>query len=139
MTVERVNILGVGLSALNRELAVREIIGAAQQKRKGYVCVTGVHGVMESYDDPEVRRVHNGALYCTPDGMPMVWLLRQAGHKEADRVYGPDLMLWLCEAAAKAGLRHFFYGGANGVAIHPGNEVVVRQRRPAAGDMTLQG
>lgn len=128
MTVERVNILGVGLSALNRELAVREIIEAAQQKRKGYVCVTGVHGVMESYDDPEVRRVHNGAMLCTPDGMPMVWLLRQAGHKAADRVYGPDLMLWLCEAAEKAGLRHFFYGGANGVAVELTEKL--RQRFP---------
>lgn len=117
MTVERVNILGVGLSALNRELAVSEIIEAVQQRRKGYICVTGVHGVMESYDDPEVRRVHNGAMLCTPDGMPMVWLLRRAGHKEANRVYGPDLMLWLCEATEKVGLRHFFYGGADGVAV----------------------
>lgn len=35
-----------------------------------YVCVTGVHGVMESQRDPELRR--NAAGLVTPDGMPLV-------------------------------------------------------------------
>jgi N-acetylglucosaminyldiphosphoundecaprenol N-acetyl-beta-D-mannosaminyltransferase len=30
-----------------------------------------------------------------PDSMPLVWVLRPAGHRSADRVYGPDLMLLL--------------------------------------------
>jgi len=32
------------------------------------------------------------------------------------RVYGPDLMLALCEESKEKGYRHFFYGGAEGVA-----------------------
>lgn len=32
-----------------------------------------------------------------------------------DRVYGPDLMLALCERSLEKGYRHFFYGGAPGV------------------------
>lgn len=116
MNVERVNVLGVGISALNMDLAVQGIFEAIRQRRKGFVCVTGVHGVMESQDRPEVRAAHNAALYCTPDGMPMVWLSRLAGHRHVTRVYGPDLMLRLCELSVKEGARHFFYGGANGVA-----------------------
>ena len=33
-----------------------------------------------------------------------------------DRVYGPDLMLSLCAATQDGSVRHFFYGGAPGVA-----------------------
>jgi N-acetylglucosaminyldiphosphoundecaprenol N-acetyl-beta-D-mannosaminyltransferase len=44
-----------------------------------------------------------------------VWLLRLKGHNIRQRVYGPDLMLLLCEEAAKRGWRCFLYGGATGV------------------------
>jgi len=46
----------------------------------------------------------------TPDGMPLVWALRHAGHVESDRVYGPDLMLSVFDAGSSKGLRHFLYG-----------------------------
>ena len=47
----------------------------------------------------------------TPDGMPLVWLLRALGVREASRVYGPTLTLHVCEAAAAAGVPVGFYGG----------------------------
>ena len=42
----------------------------------------------------------------------MVWLGRLNGAREMDRVYGPDLMLLVCELAQKKGYTHFLYGGA---------------------------
>ena len=42
--------------------------------------------------------------------MPMVWAGRWAG-LPIERVYGPDLMLALCERAAEAGWTSYFYGG----------------------------
>jgi N-acetylglucosaminyldiphosphoundecaprenol N-acetyl-beta-D-mannosaminyltransferase len=116
MSVDRINVLGVGISALNMNLAAQVILDAVRQRRKGYVCVTNVHAVMEGYDDPQVRAALNGAMLCTPDGMPMVWLGRWAGKTEMRRVYGPDLMLRLCADSCAEQLRHFFYGGANGAA-----------------------
>lgn len=116
MKIDRVNILGVGVSAINLDLAKRVFIEAIQTKRKGYVCVTGVHGVMESQNDPQLRAIHNKALLCTPDGMPMVWLGKLKGFKEMGRVYGPDLMLEIMRVSREFNFRHFFYGGANGVA-----------------------
>lgn len=116
MNVDRINVLGVGISVLNMDLAAQAILDAVRQRRKGYVCVTNVHAVMEGYDDPKVKGALNGAMLCTPDGMPLVWLGRRAGNKEMSRVYGPDLMLRLCADSCGEGLRHFFYGGANGAA-----------------------
>jgi N-acetylglucosaminyldiphosphoundecaprenol N-acetyl-beta-D-mannosaminyltransferase len=108
--IDRVNILGVAVSALNPQLAAATIEGWIREGRRRYVCVTGVHGIIESRRDPRVRAIHNAAGLVTPDGMPLVWLLRRAGHREVARVYGPDLMLLLLERSVAAGFTHFLYG-----------------------------
>jgi len=113
---KRVNVLGVGLSVLNLELALQSVGAALAQKTKGYICVTGVHGVMEAQQDPRFRAILNQSFLNTPDGMPMVWVGKLNGHKEMDRVYGPDLMLLICEYTRDHGYSHFFYGGGDGVA-----------------------
>ena len=112
----RVNVLGVGVSVLNLETALAAIAGAARARCKGYICVTGVHGVMEAQDDPAFRKILNNAFLCTPDGMPMVWMGKIRGQSEMRRVYGPDLMLDVCAWSEESGAKHFFYGGAPGVA-----------------------
>ena len=116
MVIDRVNVLGVGISVLNLRTAVLAIEQAIQERRKGYICVTGVHGVMESQEDPSFKQMLNSAFLCTPDGMPMVWLGKIHGFKEMDRVYGPDLMLDVCQWSESSRCRHFFYGGAPGIA-----------------------
>ncbi|HSH93136.1 MAG TPA: WecB/TagA/CpsF family glycosyltransferase [Roseimicrobium sp.] len=116
MDIQRVNVLGVGISILNMQSAMAAITAALEGRRKGYICVTGVHGVMESQWDPDFRQILNRAFLCTPDGMPMVWLGRFHGHKEMGRVYGPDLMLEVCRWSAANPCRHFFFGGVPGVA-----------------------
>jgi N-acetylglucosaminyldiphosphoundecaprenol N-acetyl-beta-D-mannosaminyltransferase len=113
---QRVNVLGVGVSAIHRRLAVDLMLEALRQRRRGYVTVTGVHGLIEAQDDPAFRRILNRAFLCTPDGMPLVWWSKLHGFRTVSRVYGPDLMLDVCEASVREGFRHFFYGGANQVA-----------------------
>ena len=113
---QRVNVLGVGISVLNLDSALDTLITAVRTRTPGYVCVTGVHGVMESQEDPDLRRIHNGSLLTTPDGMPMVWLGRLAGNRDMGRVYGPDLMERVFAWSQKSGATHFFYGGNTGVA-----------------------
>jgi N-acetylglucosaminyldiphosphoundecaprenol N-acetyl-beta-D-mannosaminyltransferase len=110
-----VNVLGVGVSALTMAQAVSVIEGWVASADRQYVCVTGVHGVMESQDHPELRDIHNQAGLVTPDGMPLVWVSRVKGYSQVERVYGPDLMLACCAASVRKGYRHFFYGGAPGV------------------------
>ena len=116
MAIERVNVLGVGIHSLNLATAVEHMATAVRERRKGYICVTGVHGVMEAQTDPAFRQILNRAFLCTPDGMPMVWLGKLNGQTAMSRVYGPDLMLEICRWSETSGCRHFFYGGAPGVA-----------------------
>jgi N-acetylglucosaminyldiphosphoundecaprenol N-acetyl-beta-D-mannosaminyltransferase len=115
-TKSRANVLGVGVHAIDLPSAASIIENAIQQGRKGYVCVTSVHGVMEAQRDPQFRDILNHALLVTPDGMPTVWVGRLQGNSRMKRVFGPDLMLEVCRRSAGTGVRHFLYGGNPGIA-----------------------
>ncbi len=112
----RVDVLGVHVSAINQADAIRLLTEWIATKNPHYVCVTGVHGVMESQRDPALRTIHNNSGMTAPDGIPLVWAGRRAGATWMERVYGPDLLLATCSAGLRAGWRHYFYGGGEGVA-----------------------
>jgi N-acetylglucosaminyldiphosphoundecaprenol N-acetyl-beta-D-mannosaminyltransferase len=114
--IERLNVLGVGVSVINERTALAAIAQGLERRAKGCVCVTGVHGVMEAQRDAELRNILNRAFLNTPDGMPLVWLGRLAGFGEMDRVYGPDLMLAVCKHTQEKNCTHFLCGGGEGVA-----------------------
>jgi N-acetylglucosaminyldiphosphoundecaprenol N-acetyl-beta-D-mannosaminyltransferase len=104
------NVLGVRVSAVNLASATTLIQKAIEDDRKEYVCVRDAHGVVRCQQDRELRTIHNRAFLVTPDGMPLVWALKRAGHANSDRVYGPDLMLAVLDAGRSRGTRHFLYG-----------------------------
>ena len=129
----RVEILGVGVSAITMRDATDTLEAWIRQRTPSYVCITGVHGVMESQRDPALKAIHNAAGMVTPDGMPLVWMSRRLGFPQVQRVYGPDLMRAMVALSAERGYRNFLYGGAPGVAdrlaavltrSHPGLQVV---------------
>jgi N-acetylglucosaminyldiphosphoundecaprenol N-acetyl-beta-D-mannosaminyltransferase len=112
----RGNILGVEVSAINMEMALDQMAQWIASRQQAYVCVTPAHAVMACYNQPELRRIYNHSGLTTPDGMAIVWLLRWLGHRQVERVYGPDLLLAACERFMERGVRHFFYGAEPGVA-----------------------
>jgi N-acetylglucosaminyldiphosphoundecaprenol N-acetyl-beta-D-mannosaminyltransferase len=112
----RVDILGVGVSAIDLDQAVSTIEHWIARDVRTYVCITGAHGIMECRRDDRLRRIHNDAGMVTPDGMPLVWVSRLLGRTRTRRVYGPDLMRAVTSLSAQRGYRQFYYGGAPGVA-----------------------
>jgi N-acetylglucosaminyldiphosphoundecaprenol N-acetyl-beta-D-mannosaminyltransferase len=110
----RVDVLGVTISCLTLDAAVEEVAGWVDRDEHRYVCVTGVHGVMESQRDRDLLRIHNRSGLTTPDGMPMVWAAWWAGRHDVRRVYGPDLMLAVLGRAVEKGWSSYLYGGGPG-------------------------
>ncbi len=98
--------------------AVHLVDTALSHRRKGYVCVTGVHGVMEAQRNPRFRAILNASYLTTPDGMPTVWAGHWQGFADMDRVYGPDLILEVCRLSVPRGYTHFLFGGKSGVTDH---------------------
>jgi N-acetylglucosaminyldiphosphoundecaprenol N-acetyl-beta-D-mannosaminyltransferase len=113
---EHADVLGVAVSAVNMERAVQLAEEWIDSGENGYVCVTGVHGVMEAQADSDFLSILNAAAINVPDGMPMSWVGHIQGFKTMDRVYGPDFMLEMCTISVERGYRHFLYGGQEGVA-----------------------
>lgn len=111
------HVLGVRVSALDLrravDLADRWLTSEAGYR---YVCVSGVHGVMEAHRDIALCRVLNGAFLNLPDGMPMSWVGRTQGYRSMDRVFGPEFMAEMCRISVSQGYRHFLCGGEPGIA-----------------------
>jgi N-acetylglucosaminyldiphosphoundecaprenol N-acetyl-beta-D-mannosaminyltransferase len=109
-------LLGVNISATSYEevanVCSRWIEDRSSSQAARYICVTSVHGIITGRHDPAVRDVLNEADIATPDGMPVVWALRSFGLRRQQRVYGPTLMLHLCQAAADAGHGIYLFGGS---------------------------
>jgi N-acetylglucosaminyldiphosphoundecaprenol N-acetyl-beta-D-mannosaminyltransferase len=110
----RVDVLGVGISCVDLDTTVDLFGRWIAERQHHYVCVTGMHGVMESQSDPALREIHNASGLTTPDGMPMVWAGRRAGAR-ISRVYGPDLINAVLSRSGESGWRSYFLGGSEEV------------------------
>ncbi|MBI5351616.1 MAG: WecB/TagA/CpsF family glycosyltransferase [Chloroflexi bacterium] len=105
------SIIKVNVAPTSFKLASEQVVAWAQNLESRYVCVANVHALMEAHDSPEFMQVLNQADMVTPDGMPLIWMLRLKGHRGQTRVYGPTLMLYVLEKAALENLPVGFYGG----------------------------
>ncbi len=114
-SLQRTNILGVGVSAINMQQALDQMVCWIEQRGRVYIVVAPVHTVMESQFSADYRQLLNQADMITPDGMPLVFLSRWLGQPHVRRVYGPDVMLNFSRLSADRGFRHFYYGGAEGI------------------------
>lgn len=112
----RVDILGVGVSAVNMEQALQKLIQHIEAGERGYVCVTDVNALLHASRDPELCNIFNRSTMTVPDGVPLVWAGRSAGAEWMDRVCGPDLMPALLSVAAEQKWSSYFLGGAPSVA-----------------------
>jgi N-acetylglucosaminyldiphosphoundecaprenol N-acetyl-beta-D-mannosaminyltransferase len=104
------------VDATNYDAARGQVMDWASRGESRCVCEAPINMVMEAYDDPRFRECINAADLVTPGGMPVVWLLRLLGVHGQPRVYGPELMLRLCEAAARTKVPVGFFGGTAEVA-----------------------
>jgi N-acetylglucosaminyldiphosphoundecaprenol N-acetyl-beta-D-mannosaminyltransferase len=105
-------VLGVRVDSITYLQTIRTILEWSTQRESRTICAANVHMVMEAWDSPAFRQVVNGADLVTPDGMPLVWMMRLKGHRDQTRVYGPTLMLLVLEMAEQENVPVGFYGSS---------------------------
>ena len=111
MTFPRYPVLGVQVTAVERQEAAEAVMAAARASIPFGVSALAVHGVMEGVLDPEIQYRLNDLEMVLPDGQPVRWGLRWIhGVGLSDRVCGPDLMEDVCRMSAKEGIPIYFYG-----------------------------
>jgi len=109
-TAKRFVIRGIGISAVNMDSAISVIGDHIRNGKYGYICVanektTSLASVTEDYG-----KIQNSSIMTLPDGMPLVWLGRNLGHKEVARVAGFDLLKTVLKISTSKGYSHYFYG-----------------------------
>lgn len=111
----RKSVVGVPVSVTDYAEVVECVIAAAKRRQPYLVTALAVHGVIEAVNDDEMGAAIEAFDVVTPDGQPVRGVLNvvyRAGLRE--RVYGPTLMLWICERAAEEGIGVYLYGSTNG-------------------------
>ena len=105
-------VVGARVNSTSYSQATGTILDWSTRRESRYVCAANVHMLMESYDSPGYSQIVNSADIVTPDGMPLVWMMRMKGYPDQQRVYGPTLMLHVLEAAARKNVPVGFYGSS---------------------------
>ena len=109
---DRVNILGVGVMPLDLNKAVGMLERWRAERRRDYVCLISVHGLVTAQHNPAIRKALNGCGLAAEDGMPLVWWSRLAGFPQTRRVCGSDLLDQVCAYGTPRKYRHYFYGAS---------------------------
>ncbi len=126
------SVIDIRVNETSYGAATKQIQAWAQAGESRAVYATSVHGTMEAHDVPEFREVLNGADLITPDGMPLVWMMRLKGIKNQQRTYGPTLMLYVLEMAAREQIPVGFYGAEPGTL-----DLLIRRVQTAYSDLQI--
>ena len=113
---KKYDVLGVEVTATTYDELVPLLIAAARHGRPALATFLPVHGVVTAATDVTYRYRINAFDVVGPDGQPVRWALNKLHLNKtpagglADRVYGPELMMRLCAAAAVANVPIYLYG-----------------------------
>lgn len=127
---------GVNLQAVTIAQATAQIVDAAVFGEPLEVHLCNAYTLSLVDDDPDLAQALASG-YNLPDGAPVAWLGRNAGTQGPIR--GASLVQAVLDAGRGPGVRHFFYGGCEGVAAemverlttdHPGLQVAGYETPP---------
>ncbi len=110
-----VNIIGSSITALPLHSQIETILEWASNYESKVVCVANVHMLVEAYLRPEFSLVLKNADLVTPDGMPLVWMMRFMGVHRQNRVAGMDIILSLSQLASQRNVSVFFLGSQEAI------------------------
>ena len=106
----RIHVIGSSVTAAPFDRQIEMILEWASNRSSKTVCVANVHMLTEAYWHPEFHAVLARADLVTPDGMPLVWMMKLMGAQYQNRVAGLDIMLSICQHAPQHQLKVFFLG-----------------------------
>jgi N-acetylglucosaminyldiphosphoundecaprenol N-acetyl-beta-D-mannosaminyltransferase len=98
------------VTALSLDDQISTMLRWASSRENKVVCVANVHMLTEAYNHPEFASLLEEADLVTPDGMPLVWMMKLMGARDQDRITGMDIILSLCQLAPLQNISIFFLG-----------------------------
>lgn len=111
----KVEVTGVPVTALAFKEQIAEMLIWAKQRSGRIVCVANVHMLMEARCNQALRTALTKADLVTPDGMPLVWMMKRLGLVAQDRVAGMDIFIAICQKSIEEGFSIYLLGSTQDV------------------------
>ncbi len=110
-----VSIIGFPVTALLFHEQIEAVLQWANASISKAVCVANTHMLVEAHKKPQFGVVLKTADLVTPDGMPLVWVMKMMGAVSQNRVAGMDIFLSLCDASPRRNISIYFLGAQSAV------------------------
>ncbi|WP_084668863.1 WecB/TagA/CpsF family glycosyltransferase [Spirulina major] len=108
--IPNVGVIGSPVTAMSLESQISTVMQWAKAGWSKGVFAANVHMLMEAHWNPEFAKILQQADLVTPDGMPLVWVMKQLGLSQQDRVTGSDLFQYCCDQAQHEDVSVSFVG-----------------------------
>jgi N-acetylglucosaminyldiphosphoundecaprenol N-acetyl-beta-D-mannosaminyltransferase len=103
-------VIGFPVTALSFDDQITLMVDWATQRLSKTVCIANVHMLVEAYQNSSFAEILKRSDLVTPDGMPLVWMLRLMGVSNQDRIAGLDVLQAICQRAPSYNISVFFLG-----------------------------
>ncbi|WP_107923642.1 WecB/TagA/CpsF family glycosyltransferase [Lysinibacillus parviboronicapiens] len=109
-------VLGINVNTEGYDELMDMAFERIEQKQKALVVAINPEKIIKAKEDPALKKLLNEAEFQIPDGIGVILASKIQKGQIRQRVTGVDMMMKLCEEAAKRGKPIFLYGGKPGVA-----------------------
>ena len=113
--IPKKEVINIPLTCVPFDEQMMLILRWAKMRVSKAVCLANVHMLMEAKHNVFYRQVLHQADLVTPDGKPLVLMLRRLGILHQNQVAGMDVFENLCELAQQAGISVYFLGSTEDI------------------------
>lgn len=107
---ERIRIIGVDISVVSFEKAIRYLFENFEDARGSYICAANVHTTVTAHENQNYKKIQNSSFMTLPDGKPLSVVGKKRGKYEMERVTGPDFLEEVLKRTENTEMKHYFYG-----------------------------
>ena len=111
--INRVNIIGVPISIVTMELAIKYVQENLEKIRGSYICASNVHTTVMAHDNYDYKIIQSNSLLSLPDGKPLSIIGKKRGFANMEKVTGTHFMLNIFENEQLKNAKHYFYGSTD--------------------------
>lgn len=109
-------VLGIKVNTENYDGLMTQVFDRIEKKDKALIVAINPEKIIKAKQDSALKKLLNDAEFQIPDGIGVILASKIQKGQIRSRVTGVDMMMKLCEEAAKRNKPIFLYGGKPGVA-----------------------
>ena len=119
-----VDFLGIRIDNLCSEEILDHIDYCIERRTPCQIVGVNVDQALRVLEDSYSKEIFDHAELVFTDGKPIIWMAKWLKRPIVEKVSGPDLMLLICERAAKKQQKIFLLGAGPGVAKKAGENLM---------------